>query len=49
MTELSQESGIDHEKVVVVPDDGTVCWAYAWTAAIRGLRLLPTGWGTRPG
>ena len=36
-------------QVRVATADGTVCWAYAWAAATRGLRLLPTGWGTRPG
>ena len=46
---LDTYEGAEYQRVRVATVDGTVCWAYAWTAAIRGLRLLPTGWGTRPG
>jgi gamma-glutamylcyclotransferase (GGCT)/AIG2-like uncharacterized protein YtfP len=29
---------------VLVPADGTLCWAYAWRAPTAGLRPLPAGW-----
>jgi gamma-glutamylcyclotransferase (GGCT)/AIG2-like uncharacterized protein YtfP len=46
---LDAYEGAEYRRVRVATADGTVCWAYAWAAATRGLRLLPTGWGTRPG
>ena len=37
--------GPDYQRVrVVVPDDGTVCWAYAWRSPTTGFRPLPHGW-----
>ncbi len=46
---LDAYEGAEYQRVRVATADGTVCWAYAWAAATRGLRPLPTGWGTRPG
>ena len=46
---LDAYEGAEYQRVRVATADGTVCWAYAWAAATRGLRPLPTGWATRPG
>ena len=43
--ELDAYEGPEYQRIrVVVPADGTVCWAYAWRAPTTGLRLLPAGW-----
>ncbi|HWM58633.1 MAG TPA: gamma-glutamylcyclotransferase family protein [Pseudonocardia sp.] len=42
---LDAFEGPDYQRVrVVVPDDGTVCWAYAWRSPTTGFRPLPHGW-----
>jgi gamma-glutamylcyclotransferase (GGCT)/AIG2-like uncharacterized protein YtfP len=50
LPDLDAYEGPEYQRIrVVVPADGTVCWAYAWAAGSRGLQPLPTGWATRPG
>jgi len=45
---LDVYEGADYERVrVVVPADGTVCWAYAWRSATAGFTPLPAGWSAR--
>jgi hypothetical protein len=34
-------------RVRVAPDDGTVCWAYAWRSAADGFAHLADGWPAR--
>jgi gamma-glutamyl AIG2-like cyclotransferase len=42
---LDGHEGPDHRRVrAVVPDDGTVCWAYAWRSSAEGSAALPRGW-----
>lgn len=42
---LDAYEGSEYERIrVVVPDDGTVCWAYAWRAPTTSLTPLPGGW-----
>ncbi len=43
--DLDAYEGPDYRRIrVVVPADGTVCWAYAWCAATPDFRPLPHGW-----
>ena len=45
LPELDAYEGPEYRRIrVVVPADGTVCWAYAWRAPTTGLRPLPAGW-----
>ena len=45
---LDAYEGAEYERIrVVVPADGTVCWAYAWRLPTHGFRPLPAGWAGR--
>lgn len=42
---LDAYEGPDYRRIrVVVPTDGTVCWAYAWHTATTAFTPLPAGW-----
>jgi gamma-glutamylcyclotransferase (GGCT)/AIG2-like uncharacterized protein YtfP len=42
---LDEYEGPDYRRIrAVVPEDGTVCWAYAWRSAAEGFAALPDGW-----
>nr|WP_275404209.1 gamma-glutamylcyclotransferase [Pseudonocardia acidicola] len=41
---LDAYEGAAYRRIRVTVTDGTVCWAYAWTAPVRDLRPLPAGW-----
>lgn len=48
LPELDAYEGPDYERIrVVVPADGTVCWAYAWRSPTAGFTPLPDGWPPR--
>jgi gamma-glutamylcyclotransferase (GGCT)/AIG2-like uncharacterized protein YtfP len=45
LPDLDRYEGPEYERIrVVVPADGTVCWAYAWRAPTTAFRPLPHGW-----
>jgi gamma-glutamylcyclotransferase (GGCT)/AIG2-like uncharacterized protein YtfP len=45
---LDDYEGSDYQRIrTVVPEDGTVCWAYAWRSAAEGFAPLPQGWARR--
>jgi gamma-glutamylcyclotransferase (GGCT)/AIG2-like uncharacterized protein YtfP len=45
LPDLDAYEGPEYRRIrVVVPADGTVCWAYAWRAPTTGLRPLTAGW-----
>jgi gamma-glutamylcyclotransferase (GGCT)/AIG2-like uncharacterized protein YtfP len=44
---LDAYEGAEYERIRVTVGDGTLCWAYAWRSATRGLRPLPAGWAAR--
>ncbi|HZG92508.1 MAG TPA: gamma-glutamylcyclotransferase [Pseudonocardia sp.] len=45
---LDDYEGPDYRRVrVAAPDDGTVCWAYAWRSAADGFAHLADGWPAR--
>jgi gamma-glutamylcyclotransferase (GGCT)/AIG2-like uncharacterized protein YtfP len=45
---LDEYEGPDYRRVrVVVPADGTICWAYAWRSPVEGFAPLPDGWPLR--
>ena len=42
---LDAYEGPDYTRIrLVLPADGTVCWAYAWRGPTGGLTPLPAGW-----
>lgn len=42
---LDEYEGPDYERIrVTVPQDGTICWAYAWRSSADGFHHLPHGW-----
>lgn len=44
---LDGYEGPEYRRVRVVVEDGTVCWAWLWTASRAGLTPLPRGWAAR--
>ncbi|MEJ8281178.1 gamma-glutamylcyclotransferase family protein [Pseudonocardia spirodelae] len=44
---LDVYEGPEYARVRVVVEDGTVCWAWVWTAARDGHVALPRGWAGR--
>ena len=44
---LDDYEGPEYRRIRVVVDDGTVCWAWLWTASRAGLTPLPRGWAAR--
>lgn len=45
LSTLDSYEGPDYRRVrLVIPADGTVCWAYTWRGPIDGLTPLPNGW-----
>jgi gamma-glutamylcyclotransferase (GGCT)/AIG2-like uncharacterized protein YtfP len=47
MKTLDEYEGPDYERIrVTVPEDGTICWAYAWRSPAENFAHLPHGWPT---
>jgi gamma-glutamylcyclotransferase (GGCT)/AIG2-like uncharacterized protein YtfP len=42
---LDEYEGPDYERIrVTIPEDGTICWAYAWRSPAADFAHLPHGW-----
>ncbi|MFI6102370.1 gamma-glutamylcyclotransferase [Lentzea sp. NPDC051213] len=41
---LDEYEGEDYRRVRVVLPDGRIAWTYLWTAAVKGMSVLPDGW-----